>query len=79
MVFTFALEHTIVGVLLQKGQQGYEQPISSFSRTVGNSKLTYNIMEKQAYALVKSIKDFRVYVIHSHIIAYVPNVVISTY
>jgi hypothetical protein len=30
-------------------------------------------MEKQAYALVKSLKDFRVYIIHSHIIAYVPS------
>ena len=31
-------------------------------------------MEKQAFSLVKAIKDFRVYILHSHIIAYVPNV-----
>lgn len=62
---------------MQKGQQGYEQPISFFSRTLGNSKLKYNIMEKQAYSLVKALKDSRVYVIHSHIIAYVPNAVIK--
>jgi hypothetical protein len=30
-------------------------------------------MEKQAYALVKALKDFRVYVLHSNIIAYVPS------
>jgi hypothetical protein len=30
-------------------------------------------MEKQAYALVKSLKDFRVYVLHSKVIAYVPS------
>ena len=30
-------------------------------------------MEKQAYALIKSLKDFRVHVLHSHIIAYVPS------
>ena len=29
-------------------------------------------MEKKAYALVKSLKDFRVYVLHSNIVAYVP-------
>jgi hypothetical protein len=29
-------------------------------------------MEKQAYALVKALKDFRVYVLHSKITAYVP-------
>jgi hypothetical protein len=30
-------------------------------------------MEKQAYALVKALKDFRVYVLHSKITAYVPS------
>ena len=34
-------------------------------------------MEKQALALVKAIKDFRVYILHSHIIAYVPNAVVK--
>jgi hypothetical protein len=35
--------------------------------------MKYDIMEKQAYALVKSLKDFRVYVLHSKFIAYVPS------
>ena len=30
-------------------------------------------MEKQAYALVKALKYFRIYLLHSHIIAYVPS------
>jgi hypothetical protein len=30
-------------------------------------------MEKQAYALVKALKAFRVYVLHSKITAYVPS------
>ena len=34
-------------------------------------------MEKQAYALVKYLKYFRVYILHSHIIAYVPNNVVK--
>ena len=34
-------------------------------------------MEKQALALVKTIKDFRVYIHYSHIIAYVPNSVVK--
>lgn len=34
-------------------------------------------MGKQAFALVKAIKDFRVYVLHSHIIVYVANVVVK--
>ena len=34
-------------------------------------------MEKQAYALVKVIKDFRFYILYSHIIAYVPSTVVK--
>jgi hypothetical protein len=30
-------------------------------------------MEKQAYALVKSLKEFRTYILHSHVVTYVPN------
>jgi len=34
-------------------------------------------MEKQAYALVKAIKDFRIYILYSHVIAYVPNAIVK--
>ena len=34
-------------------------------------------MEKQAFTLVKAIKDFRVYILYSHVVAYVPNVVVK--
>ena len=34
-------------------------------------------MEKQAFALIKALKDFRVYIFHSHIIAFVPNSVVK--
>jgi len=42
-----------------------------------DSSVKYNIMENQGYALVKALKDFRVYVLHSHVISYVPNVVMK--
>ena len=35
-------------------------------------------MEKQAYTLVKALKDFRIYLLHSHIIAYVPSSVVKS-
>jgi hypothetical protein len=76
-LFSFASEHTIAAVLLQKNSEGYEQPIAFFSKALRDVALNYNIMEKQAFALVKAIKDFRVYVLHSHIIAYVPNAVVK--
>ena len=34
-------------------------------------------MEKEALVLVKAIKDFRVYILYSHINSYVPNAVVK--
>eukprot|EP00253_Pinus_taeda_P026182 PITA_26182 len=77
IIFSFASEHTIVVVLLQKDDQGCENPIAFFSKALRDAPLKYQIMEKQAYALVKAIKDFRVYIMYSHVIAYVPNTVVK--
>ena len=71
--FSFASEDTIAVVLLQKKLDGLEQPICFFSKTLRYSELKYNTMENQAYALVKALKFFRIYVLHSKILAYVPN------
>jgi hypothetical protein len=65
-LFSFASEHTIAAVLLQKNNEGYEQPIAFFSKSLRDDALNYNIMEKQYFSLVKAIKDFRVYILHSH-------------
>eukprot|EP00253_Pinus_taeda_P012239 PITA_12239 len=77
IIFSFASEHTIVAVLLQKDDQGCEKPIAFFGKALRDAPLKYQIMEKQAYALVKAIKDFRVYILYSHAIAYVPNTVVK--
>jgi hypothetical protein len=58
---------------LQKNDQGQEQPIAFFSKALRDAELRYEIIEKQDYALVKALKAFRVYVLHSKIIAYVPS------
>ena len=54
-----------------------EQPIALFSKVLRDGKLKDDIMEKYDYALVKSLKGFRVYILHSHIIAYVPSNVVK--
>jgi transposase InsO family protein len=72
-IFSFASEDTIVGVLLQKNDQGHDQPIAYMSRALQNSELKYPMFEKQAYALVKSLKHFRVFIGYSKVIGYVPN------
>jgi len=77
ILFSFSYEHTIATVLLQKNDHGYEKPIAFFSKALRDASHKYNIMGKQSFALVKAIKDFRVYILYSHIIAYVPNSVIK--
>ena len=45
-IYFFASKHTLVGVLLQKNEEGYEQPIAFFSKTLRDAPLKYNILEK---------------------------------
>ncbi len=76
ILFSFALEHTMAAVLLQK-RDDHERPIAFFSEAIRDAALKYNIIEKQALALVKALKYFRVYILHSHVLAYVPNAVVK--
>jgi hypothetical protein len=77
MIFSFASCDTVAAVLLQKNNQGKEYPITFFSKALRDAELRYEIMEKQAYALVKSLKAFRFYVLHSKITAYFPLVFVK--
>ena len=42
-IFSFASFHTIAAVLLQKNEDGYEQPIAFYSKSLHASKLKYDI------------------------------------
>jgi hypothetical protein len=73
LIFSFASQHTIAAVLLKKDDEGFECPIAFFSKSLRDVELKYDIMEKQAYAIVKVLKAFRTYVLHSKKFAYVPT------
>jgi hypothetical protein len=62
---------------LQKNNEGYEHPIAFFNKSLRDATLNYKIMEKQAFSLVKAIQNFRVFILHSHTIAYVPNAMVK--
>jgi hypothetical protein len=72
IIFSFASQDTITGVLMQKDVDDYEHPIAFMRKILRDSKLNYSITEKQVYALVKSLKHFRNYVGYNKIKAYVP-------
>ena len=48
-----------------------------FSKNLRDAELRYEIIEKQAYPIIKSLKAFRVYILHSKIISYVPSTAIK--
>jgi hypothetical protein len=73
LIFSFASEHTITTVLLQKNEEGFEKPIAFFSKSLRDIELRYDILEKPAYTMVKALKEFRTYVLHYKIIAYMPT------
>jgi hypothetical protein len=73
LIFSFASFNTLATVLLQKNIEGLEKPISFFSGALRDVELKYDIMDKKYYALVKALKSFRFYVLHSRIISYVPS------
>ena len=60
-ILYFASFHTVVVVLLQKNEEGFEQPIAFFNKSLQVVELKYDINEKQTYALVKVVKAFRCY------------------
>lgn len=76
ILFSFSSEHTMAVVLTQKRDQ-LKKPISFFNRTIRDAALKYNIIEKQALALVKALKYFQVYILHADILAYIPNAVVK--
>jgi hypothetical protein len=58
---------------MQKNDENQEQPIAFFNRYLRDAELKYSNLEKQAYALVKSLKYFKYYIFHSKTFSYVPN------
>jgi len=77
IIFPFSSTHMIVAVLLQNNHEEHEHPIAFFSRSLRNAKLKYSVMEKHAYALVKALKAFREYVLHSKIISFFPHATVN--
>jgi hypothetical protein len=72
-IFSFASNDTIAIVLLQKNEDGHEQPVAFFRKVLRDDKIKYDPIEKHAYALIKSLKDFRIYILQAKVIEFVPS------
>ena len=76
-IFSFASYDTVVAVLLQNDDEGLDHPIAFFSKTLRDVEQKYDPIEKQAYALIKSLKTFRIYILHAKVLAYVPSATVK--
>ena len=72
-IFSFASYDTVAAVLLQKDDEGLDHPIAFFSKTLRDFELKYDPIEKQYYALMKSLKTFRIYILHAKFLTYAPS------
>jgi hypothetical protein len=72
-IFSFASYYKVATVLLQKDDEILDHPVALFSNTLRDAKLRYDPIEKQAYTLIKSLKDFIFYILHAKVITYVPS------
>ena len=48
-----------------------------FNKDLRDAELRYDLIEKQAYAIIKSLKAFRIYILHSKVVAYVPSTLVK--
>ena len=69
IIFPFTYEHAITIDLLQNNKDGFEKTISFFKKYIRDAHINYKIMENKAYALVKSLKSFREYVLQAQLLA----------
>ena len=76
-IFSFASYDTMAAVLLQKNDEGLDHPIAFFSKTLRDAELKYDPIEKQTYALIMSLKTFKIYILHAKVLAYVPSAAVK--
>ena len=55
-MYTFASDSSYAAVLTQKNQENNEAPIAFMSSSLNGAKLNYPEVDKQAFAIFKSVK-----------------------
>ena len=69
----FASDDSLAAVLMQKEEGGDEYPISFMRTSLQGDELNYPIVDKQAYAVFKVVKQFRPYILKNHTKVIVPH------
>jgi hypothetical protein len=67
------IEHIIAPTLTQRNTKGEELPISFMRKTLHDYELRYSELENKSLDLLKAVAHFQMYILNSHVIAYVPS------
>ena len=72
ILYTFTSDDSLAAVLTQKEDRGDEFPISFMSTSLQGAELKYHVVDKQAYAFFKAIKQFKPYILKNRTKVIVP-------
>ncbi|XP_057849101.2 uncharacterized protein LOC131060021 [Cryptomeria japonica] len=78
IIYSYASEHTMSAILMQKNQEGIESPIAFMNFPLKVDELKYSQMEKHAYVIVKVVKYFKFYILNSHTLVLVPDTTVKS-
>ena len=73
ILYTFASYDSLASMLIQKEDGGEEFPISFMSTGLQGAELNYSVVDKQAYAVFKVVKQFRPYILKNQTKVIVPR------
>ena len=76
ILYTFASDSSYGAILTQKNQENNEAPIAFTSSGLNGAELKYPEVDKQAFAIFKSVKHFQPYLLKSHTKVVVPYSVV---
>lgn len=75
IMYSYASDHICLAILMHKNDEGIESPITFMSYPLKAHELKFSEMEKHTFVMVKALKHFRFYILNSHSISLVPNIV----
>ena len=78
ILYTFASDDSLAAVLTQKEDGGNEYPISFMRTGLQGTKLNYPAIDKQAYVVFKSVKQFRPYILKNYTKVIVPHPIVRS-
>lgn len=78
ILYCYVSTHTLSTILMQENDEGIQAPISLMSTPLKDHEFRYSQMEKHAYVVVRALKNFRFYVLHSHYVVYIPDCLVKS-